>query len=83
MSSFVIEKNVPKPDKRLGVASKYPFKLMEIGDSFVVSLAETDSENIERLQARLAASGRDFLGRGGVSTRIADDRLSVRVWRVK
>lgn len=38
MSDFVIEKNVPLPtlNRRGAVGSRYPFDMMQVGDSFAI-----------------------------------------------
>lgn len=73
---FQIEKGIEIPAAtRNTVAPKYPFKQMEIGDSFFVPCAEADSK---KTRNSISSSARS----AGVKhvTRVAEGGL--RVWRV-
>lgn len=74
-----IEKGIPlpTPSRGNGPSSKYPWGLMEIGDSFFVAVTEKTKRG--KVQSRLGQ-----VGRGGqfgikVATRQVDN--GVRVWR--
>lgn len=74
--SYVIEKGVALPKgKRAEKSTKYPFKSMEVGDSFLVP----DGTNVVSLRAHASASGR-ALGRR-FSVRLVEQ--GVRIWRVE
>jgi hypothetical protein len=77
---FNIEKNVPLTEPR-GRNAKYPFRQMDVGDSFNAPL--TNGHNISQLRSALYQCGTAALGKGAVATRIAEDKRSVRVWRLK
>lgn len=68
---FEIEKGVPAPDK-----SKYPFKSMEIGDSFYVERISTSS---------LYQSAMSWRRRAGLRWVFAtkDELNGARIWRIK
>lgn len=72
---FKIEKGVPVPPLRVERISKYPFKEMEIGDSFEVNEKIEFSRVRNSLSTYSARSGRKFVTRktenGG------------RIWRVE
>lgn len=71
---YPIEKNVPIPQKnRHGRPSKYPWRDMEVGDSFVMQLKVNSAVNMCR-HAR-ATTGYKF------SCRTQPDG-TVRVWRI-
>lgn len=75
---FDIEKNVPAPKNGAGSASKYPFRSMEIDDSFLVpseALGKTTRNSI------VSAARYSFGGKGHVKTRAVDG--GIRVWRIK
>lgn len=71
---FKIEKNVPLA--RSG-GSKYPWKEMEIGDSFFVPCAP--SEDPKKKRASVASIAKYGLGNGSYQTAIEGN--GVRVWR--
>ena len=79
---FTIEKNIPIPangeEPRAGYL-KYPFKNMEVGDSFKVTyeLMAEKNTNIERI--RQAAS--QFKNRAGMEFTILKEDGGYRVWR--
>ncbi len=78
---FNIEKNVPVPFKNTPTAL-YPFRQMEIGDSFFIPLKEGDV--MQMLQSRVAATARTVLGPKKISTRCVTENgvKGLRVWRV-
>lgn len=45
MTSFKIDKAIPIPKKQMGRVAKYPWKEMEIGDSFFVPDKTRDQVN--------------------------------------
>lgn len=80
--TFSIEKNIPLTAATKHMECPYPFKDMEIGDSFLV---ECNVENFYKERARVAnwvvkfrrvSGSRQF----SISTRTTD--LGFRVWRV-
>lgn len=71
--TFQIEKGVPRPAKRQRTV--YPFREMEIGDSFFVS-----GENSERSRLINAASW--FGTRNGVKLSVRKVDGGARVWRI-
>lgn len=84
-SPFQIDKNIPVPARSGGSGREaiYPFKQMEVGDSFEVKLDQSRSTSLAKLQTVLSACGRGAIGKGGVTTRANKEANSVRVWRVK
>ena len=70
---FEIEKGVPLPTSRQPV-SAYPFRLMEVGDSFLLS----DAAVIKRARASAYMASKR-LGRKFACRRVAD---GWRFWRV-
>ena len=74
--SFIIEKDVPLPDKN--VRWKYPFEQMAVGDSFFV--VNKDTTQMSALCKRAAAR----LGGRFVTAKVDKDGASgVRVWRME
>ena len=76
--TFVIEQNIPitsAPRKE----PKYPFTLLEIGDSFFVPAAAADFHRIRQDVANAAHRQRKFFQTGVYCTRKADG--GIRVWR--
>lgn len=78
-----IEKGVPRPDLagRSG-QTKYPFRDMKPGDSFVVRLAETKSKTTLSLQNSLFNCAKNAIGRGKISVRKLPEGDGFRVWRI-
>lgn len=84
--AYLIEKNVPVPaDGRRGPEPKYPFRSMEVGDSFVVPAGEAkfskrsaDGRPVSRVSVATSGAGKR-LGRRFVTRTNPDG--SVRVWR--
>jgi len=78
MEEFVIEKGIPIPEKEL--KQKYPYNLMEVGDSF--KLVSIDNKDIVRLQTSAVQYRRRFNNdRRFVVRRISENEI--RIWRVK
>lgn len=75
---FAIEKNIPQPKSNAGRQAKYPWKSMEVGDSFFVP-CPVDEQRKRR--SSITASGISALGKGKVSAAIEDK--GIRVWRIK
>lgn len=85
-----IEKDIPIPRGRMGRPFKYPFKELEIGDSFFVPLKKTENKalKLKYLQTRLVAAGSDviknhFKDRKFKTSMIKEPIAGVRVWRIK
>jgi len=74
-----VEHNIPIPTVQRGknTSSKYPFKTMAIGDSFLVKCAPEDRLKVAK---RLTSAG-NVLKELEVSTRLVSN--GVRCWRVK
>lgn len=70
---FKIDKNVPLPNGRAAYGSKYPFREMKVGDSFLIP-------GIKSVEAgSLLASARRMVPGAKFVTRTTDKGL--RVWR--
>lgn len=70
-----IDKGVPKPNGRGGAPAKYPWQLMEIGDSFFVSDVATKNCRYGTAAARFGIKiSTHKWSENGVS--------GVRVWRI-
>jgi len=74
--SFVIEKDVPLPQKN--VRWKYPFDQLELGDSFFVANKDTT-----QMSALCKRAGKRYGGRFVTSKAEKDDQTGVRVWRLE
>ena len=75
MTNYPIEHNHPLPDPILhGSKSRYPLRLMEIGDSFY-----TDEPNIKKLRC-IIANGSHRLGKHFITRRESGGH---RIWRDK
>lgn len=81
-SAIKIESGIPIPGRR-SQDSKYPFKEMKEGDSFEVLVADTDCQDVQRLQRVLATRAYQIFGAGSATTRINAEKTGVRVWRIK
>lgn len=77
---IAIDKDVPLTSGRGN--SMYPFKDMEVGDSFEVKLSDTRCTSLVGLQSSLSNSAVGAIGRGKTRTKMMPDRNSVRIWRV-
>lgn len=79
MTAYAIEKGVPMPDR----PARYPFRDMEIGDSFVVPIR--GGEHREPIyRRRISAAASDFRKRTGLKWyfRTERDLDGLRVFRV-
>ena len=77
--TFVIEKNIPIVSvPRKGV--KYPFQLLEVGDSFLVPAVGEDYQRIRQDVANYAHRQRKYFKTGVYCTRRAEG--GVRVWKI-
>ena len=70
-TEFLIEKNIPIPDKR---AWKYPWKEMEVGDSIFIKGKSINA---------LTATGLRYLKKDGWDFAMRTVDGGVRVWRTK
>ncbi len=80
---ITIEKNVPR--QGYGGDTKpamYPFKAMEIGDSFVALIANSRSTDIVQFGNTLHACAKSAIGSRKISMRRLPDSSGYRVWRV-
>ena len=84
-NTYVIEPDIPLPLR--GRPPVYPFRTMEIGDSFLVDIPSGETAGV--VQNRLASAARSFQRKSGqplqVATRIdrSDaNRKRVRCWRI-
>lgn len=75
--TYKVEKGIPIPPKK--TFSKYPFAILEIGDSFLVPFKGNHS-NPGLLANRVGANCRRFVGKK-FCYRIIED--GVRVWRIE
>jgi hypothetical protein len=71
-----IDKGIPMP--ALGSAKKYPFKDMEVGDSFFVEENEKNGD-INAIQKRLSVSAYGYRPRKFSALKVEG---GVRVWRI-
>ena len=80
-----IEKDVPLPPEGMGRPAKYPFRDMEIGDSFSVPLTgvRQDGQDIAatRLRSRASSAAKE-IGRK-FAVRTDNENNVVRCWRVE
>ena len=83
--SFKIQKNIPLPEDMRSRASKYPWNIMEVGDSIFIPLEEGDDG--KRMKNRISQSCRNFgkkqdpQWRYALRYRLEDEVSGVRVWR--
>ena len=91
MSEFLIEPNVPLPQKtrRRKYNSKYPWAGMVTGDSFFVPFDGNKNKSVESLRSAVLSSGQSYLrtvkqNKHKVVVRevVEDDRKGVRAWLV-
>lgn len=78
IEKYVIDKNIPIPLARRN--SKYPFKDMEINDSFAIPVV--NKKDTRKIQTRIVAAFYKIKGKK-FTTRIIPDKKEVRVWRIK
>jgi len=84
MSEYPIEKNIPLKPRQYG-AHKYPFREMEVGDSFyVVAWKEhASAEELRILLRRLAAAYQYIKKTTNKKFAVRTDNNGVRVWRLE
>lgn len=76
MGDFLqIEKDVPLPDDSRGNASKYPWRKMEVGDSFVMSKSVQGASSRATQAAKAIGNGVKFACR-------SLSESETRIWRV-
>ena len=68
-----IDKNVPLPTPH---TSKYPFRIMEVGDSFAIT---DTAKNVNLVRSAASNCGK----RHGVKFQVRVEEGGARVWRVK
>jgi hypothetical protein len=80
MNALVIEKNIPIPTRIRG--SVYPFKEMEIGDSFLASFNEKDNVYKQKQKIYLAIWR---FSKNNPDKKFVTQSLkqALRVWRIK
>ena len=78
MDNFIIEKDIPIPQKEL--KQKYPYNLMEIGDSFAVQT--TDNKWITRLQTSAVQYRRRFNNTRKFKVMRVNEN-EIRCWRIE
>jgi hypothetical protein len=82
-AAIKIEKGIPLPPGRGGPSRvKYPFKDMEVGDSFVALLADSSAADLLRLQGSLGNCAKAAIGPSKIATRKLPDGSGFRVWRI-
>lgn len=82
-SKIVIEKNVPIPVRE--ALGKYPFHLLELGDSFLVSTKPFKNKSRTYVQSSLTNKFRSFCLARGLDWKCItryEDENNVRIWRV-
>ena len=86
---FKIEKNIAMPDPRRGRTQIYPWKEMEVGDSFQIPAFKVDSARSSSSQYSKAKTGgqakfiyRTIKDADGNSV-VKDGEIQFRVWRCK
>lgn len=80
-----IEKGVPLAvisRNSAGAPVKYPFRDMEVGDSFVAPLSQTKCKSLEVLRHSLRVCARETIGPSKIATRKLPDGSGFRVWRI-
>lgn len=77
---ITIEKGVPLV-KAKARATKYPFRDMEVGDSFIVLLKDSRSTCLALLQNSVLRCASQTIGSGKITTRQLPDGSGLRVWR--
>ena len=77
---YEIEKNIPFPERKMykGRAEKYPFKTMEIGDSFIV---ECIPEEKQKTSNRVVGAAIWVARQQGKKFRTRQVDGGVRCWR--
>lgn len=80
-SSILIEKGVPLAENRGSTGTKYPFRDMDVGDSFVAKLADSKSTTMEGFRNALLTCAKNSIGPRKIATRKLEDGSGFRVWR--
>lgn len=80
--AYQIEKGIPIPEELISFnqkENKYPFRDMEIGDSFLFEFSDPQELNTFKVSCRMQKyrNGKVF------TTRIIEPNSSVRCWRTK
>jgi len=76
---YLIEKNVPIPERRPGRPPIYPFSMMAVGDS--IFIADPDAK---KAKAAACGTGNKRKGKRFRSRRLTEnDQCGVRIWRVE
>ena len=80
-----IDKHLPPPIPSNGRPFKYPFPIMEVGDSFAIPLAGERRKDEDAAAARLRAAASRYSRFHGGRFSIRTDREAgvVRCWRVE
>lgn len=73
MNNIKIEKSIPLPDKRSLNNNKYPYKEMDVGDSFIVSGKKV---------ANISSSSRYWHRKTGFTFICRTVEGGVRIWRI-
>lgn len=76
---ITIEKHIPVPTKTLDTRTKYPFAMMDVGDSFFVERPE--GTDLKQLINRMRLNSGNAARRLNYKFVIAVDGDGVRVWR--
>jgi hypothetical protein len=80
--TFMIEEDVPLPKRQGGrTGSKYPFAVLETGQSFMVPDDAEKAVNVGTLRSALGAFNKRNPGSGKFSVRKVEG--GVRVWRME
>ena len=77
---FSIEKNIPIPPKKMNKNAMYPFRLMEVGDSFSVPIASYNKDEQSKTY-RMIYNMRYRYKPKKFAIRIDDN--SIRCWRTE
>jgi len=77
-TDFIIEKNIPIPGLRM--QRIYPFKIMGIGDSFILK-CPTDRKTRKNAQSSLMGIAKRYAAKMKFTTRSVKE--GIRCWRVK
>lgn len=74
-----IDKNIPYPNKKYrGADPRYPWRIMEVGDSFPVPL----DVNIEGFSCVIAQAQRAIPGRKFSYRKVDEEGCEYRCWRI-
>ena len=76
---YLIEKNVPMPERRLGRPPIYPFSTMEVGESVFIADPKANGA-----KSSACGTGNKRKGKRFSSRRLTEnDQRGVRIWRVE